>query len=97
MTFPKLAARVRIHNDASGRRTALLAFADLVVGEAFVIKGLRVLRSGDAAPFVVWPAEWKGERWHALAHPASKEGRSVASSVVLAEYARVMEKTNGKN
>ncbi len=59
MTLPKLDVRVRPFEDASGRPTKLLAFAELIIADSFVIKGIRVLRreeAGNDEPFVVFPA-----------------------------------------
>lgn len=87
--LPKMEARVRPYNDDSGRPTKLLAFADLIIADSFVIKNIRVLKKaeGDDAPFVVFPAEkGKGEladRWFDVAHPITAEARSAASALVL--------------
>ena len=95
MTLPKLAARVRPFEDASGRPTRLLAFAELTIADAFVIKGIRVLKReepGEDEPFVVFPAEkGKGaaaDRWFDVAHPVSAEARAAASAIVLEAYRR---------
>lgn len=98
--MPKLAARVRLHNDTSGRPTKLLAFAELTIGEAFVIKGIRIMqRPGDPAddrePFIVFPAQrGKGDaadRWYDVAHPCTVEAREAATKVILEEHAKVQE------
>ncbi|MDE2490052.1 MAG: SpoVG family protein [Elusimicrobia bacterium] len=92
-TLPQLDARVRPFEDASGRPTKLLAFAELTIAGAFVIKGIRVLKReepGEDEPFVVFPAEkGKGasaDRWFDVAHPVTAEARAAASSVVLEAY-----------
>lgn len=89
-TLPSLSVRIRPHTDKGSRPTALLAFAELLIGEAFVIKGIRVLarRDGvDRAPFVVFPAQ-KGDgpaadRWYDIAHPVTAEARTAATTAVL--------------
>lgn len=93
MDMPRLDARVRLYDDASGRATKLLAFAELIIQDAFVIKGIRVLKREDPAddePFVVFPAEkGKGaaaDRWYDIAHPVSVEARSAASSLILDKW-----------
>jgi len=98
MTLPKLEGRVRMFEDTSGRATKLLAFAELVISDAFIIKGIRVLKkdeAGNDAPFVVFPAEkGKGaaaERWFDLAHPVTAEARSAATEVILARYQQACE------
>lgn len=92
MPLPALDARVRLFNDNPERNTQLLAFAELVIADAFVIKGIRVLRHRDEGGkvFVVFPAEkGKGksaDRWYDVAHPTSTEARTAAEKVVLDRY-----------
>lgn len=91
MTLPKLEARVRKYLDQSDRPTKILAFAELMIADAFVIKGIRILKPINDAPFVVFPAE-KGrgataDRWFDVAHPISPEARKAAVEAVLAAFA----------
>lgn len=93
MTLPKLDARVRPFDDRSDRPTRLLAFAELTIADAFVIKGIRVLKRnepGEDAPFVVFPAEkGKGQaadRWFDVAHPVTAEARAAACALVLERW-----------
>ena len=95
--LPKLEARVRPHQDPSDRPTKLMAFAELMIADAFVIKGIRVLKKeepGNDEPFVVFPAErGKGataDRWFDLAHPVTAEARSAAIGQILEKYRQVM-------
>jgi len=97
-TLPKLDGRVRLFEDNSGRATKLLAFAELVVADAFVIKGIRVLKKeepGNDEPFVVFPAEkGKGsaqDRWFDVAHPVTAQARDAARGVILAKYIQACE------
>lgn len=97
--IPTLEAIVRPHKDESGRSTKLLAFAELTIGGAFVIKSIRILAHthelDDSDPFVVFPAEkGKGEtddRWYDIAHPCTAEARAAAVETILAAYARAAE------
>ena len=98
MTLPKLDVRVRPFEDASGRPTKLLAFAELVIADAFVIKGIRVLKrdeEGNDEPFVVFPAEkGKGaaqDRWFDVAHPVTAEARAASIALVLDGYRHARE------
>ncbi|MFI5349655.1 MAG: septation protein SpoVG family protein [Elusimicrobiota bacterium] len=98
MTLPKLDVRVRPFEDASGRPTKLLAFAELVIADAFVIKGIRVLKraeEGNDEPFVVFPAEkGKGaaqDRWFDVAHPVTAEARAASIALVLEGYRHARE------
>ncbi len=90
--LPKLDARVRPYQDPSDRPTKLMAFAELIIADAFVIKGIRVLKKseGEAEPFVVFPAEkGKGataDRWFDLAHPVTAEARTAAIELIMAKY-----------
>ena len=91
--LPKLEARVRPYQDPSDRPTRLMAFAELTIADAFVIKGIRVLKKsepGSDEPFVVFPAEkGKGtlaDRWFDLAHPITAEARSAAIGLILDKY-----------
>lgn len=97
-TLPTLEARVRPHRDASCRPTQLLAFAELTIGGAFVIKGIRVMRyrnEPDEDPFLVFPAErGRGEssdRWYDLAHPCTVEARQAATKLILETYKTATE------
>jgi DNA-binding cell septation regulator SpoVG len=90
MSMPKLEARVRPYQDSSDRPTKLLAFAELVIGGSFVIKGIRVLKKsqpGEDKPFVVFPSEkGKGsaqDKWFDVAHPVTTEAHAAASALVL--------------
>jgi len=94
--LPKLDARVRPYQDMSDKPTKLMAFAELMIADAFVIKGIRILKKvepNDDLPFVVFPAE-KGkeataDRWFDLAHPITAEARTAATTLILAKYAEV--------
>lgn len=95
--LPKLDARVRLYQDPSERPTKLLAFAELMIADAFVIKGIRVLGKVDEVdqPFVVFPAEkGKGataDRWFDLAHPVTAEARTAALTLILDKYHSLKE------
>lgn len=95
--LPKLEARVRLYQDPSDRPTKLVAFAELMIADAFVIKGIRILKKNGEPdgitsdePFVVFPAEkGKGataDRWFDLAHPVTAEARTAAIGLILEKY-----------
>jgi DNA-binding cell septation regulator SpoVG len=93
-TMPKLEARVKPFADKSDRPVALLAFVELTIADAFVIKGIRVMKRrdepADADPFITFPAE-KGrgrseDRWFDVAHPINPEARAAAIDSILLEY-----------
>lgn len=94
--LPKLEARVRPYQDPSDRPTKLMAFAELLIADAFVIKGIRVLKKaepGNDDPFVVFPAEkGKGataDRWFDLAHPVTLEARNAAIGLILEKFRQI--------
>lgn len=92
MTMPKLDAKVKPFTDGSNRPTKLLAFAELTIADAFVIKGIRVLKreEGGDEPFVVFPAEKgkgsAGDRWFDVAHPVTAEARAASTALVLERF-----------
>lgn len=92
-TLPKLDARVRPYQDGSDKTTKLLAFAELLIADSFVIRNIRILKkeeAGNEEPFVVFPAEkGKGaaaDRWFDVAHPTTAEARTAAIAVILERY-----------
>lgn len=97
-TLPKLHARIRLHHDVTDRPTKLLAFAELTIADAFVIKNIRILKRtepGHDDPFVVFPSE-KGQgtptdRWNDLAHPTTAEAREAAINLILDAYRDALE------
>lgn len=99
-SLPSLDARIRQFDDRSGKPTRLLALVDLVIGGAFVIKGIRILIVESASPaepfnpFVVFPAEkGKGvsrDRWYDIAHPITPEAREAAVKHILARYTELV-------
>lgn len=99
MSLPKLAARVHLHQSPPRKPGApravttarLLAYAELTIGDAFVIKGIQILQKPGARPFVVFPAqEVKSApgRWDDLAHPCTPVAREAAVKLILEEYAK---------
>lgn len=93
--LPKITARVRPFNDTSGRPARLLAFVELTIADAFVIKGIRILAKEPGAEFVVFPAEKRkgtddpaGQQWFDIAHPITAEARGAALRLILDEYAK---------
>lgn len=72
-------------NRLSGERTAK-AFCDVAVGEAFLIKGVRVVE-GKNGVFVSMPREQgKDGQWYDTVVPLTKEARRQLGEVVLSAY-----------
>ena len=90
--LPKLEAKVRLYRDAQGR-AELLGFADLVIAEAFVIKGIRIVavkgeEGTPGEPFISFPSR-KGtgqDKYFDVAHPITAEAHQRAKEVVLEAY-----------
>ena len=93
-TLPTLSVRIHLMPaNEGGRITRLLAFAELLIAESYVIKSIRVLarRDGpDRMEFVVFPAELKqrssADVWLDIAHPVTPEARAAAITAVLDAY-----------
>lgn len=100
MTLPKMEVRVKPHHDDNDRPTKLLAFAELTIADAFVIKSIRILKRtepGYDEPFVVFPAEkGKGtpsDRWFDVAHPTTAEAREASINLILSVYRETRRRT----
>jgi DNA-binding cell septation regulator SpoVG len=100
MTNPKLTSKVRLYTGtgAPGGRSRLLAWAELTISDAFVIKDIRVLstpaKAGDGeVTFVAFPSR-KGkeaEQWFDVAHPITPAAHKEASELILSEYRKVAQ------
>ena len=94
VALPKLEARIRLYRAESGA-SQLVAFADLVVAGAFVIRGLRVLMSKPHAEkegglFVAFPSRRgtgeQQDKYFEVAHPITAEARLAVRELVLKLY-----------
>jgi len=93
-SMPTLETKIRLYHEVSGQRE-LLAFADLVIGGAFVIKGLRVLMGKPkddkpGGPFVAFPSR-RGtgasqDKYFEIAHPITAQARQAARDLILQAY-----------
>jgi DNA-binding cell septation regulator SpoVG len=95
-SLPSLSAKIRLMTDTSDKKVKLLGFAELTIADAFVIKGVRVLKNADdEGPFVVFPAErgknGSSDRWFDVAHPVSAEARTAATNVILGAFRNAAE------
>lgn len=95
-TVPSLETKVRLFHDASRPDSNLLGFADLTIGGAFVIRGIRIMMGvpkdgGPGAPFISFPARKgageSGDKWFDIAHPITSEAYQAARESVLRAYA----------
>lgn len=88
---PKLRATVRLYSGEGDGK--LLAFADLTIADAFVIKGIKVMMAQATAekparPFIGFPArKGKGENDYVdIAHPITSEAYHAVRDTVLRAY-----------
>ena len=66
--------------------SAMKAFADIVINDSLLIKGLRIIE-GKNGLFVSMPKDQgKDKRWYDLMRPLNKETKAEISSVVLTAY-----------
>ncbi len=94
MSVPTLSAKVKPHNDVSGRPARVLAFAELTIADAFIIRNIKILSKGPGKDFVVFPAEKiKGREsfeWFDVAHPLTSEARAASVGLILREYRKLL-------
>lgn len=65
----------------------MLAFVDVVINEAIVIRGIRVLRGKDGVPFVSMPQEQgKDNKWYEQVVLRDDGVRKAVHSIVLDHY-----------
>ena len=93
---PKLETTVKLYRDSNGA-SDLLGFADVVIAESFVIKGVRIIMGKPkddrpGGPFLSFPAK-KGngpaaDKWFEVAHPITAEARKAVWDCVLRAYAK---------
>lgn len=101
MATPKLSSKVKLYAgpSASSGRSRLLAWAELVISDAFVIKDIRVLevpsKEGGDQTFVAFPSRKArdAEQWFDVAHPITPEAHRLASDLILSEYRKAARTT----
>jgi DNA-binding cell septation regulator SpoVG len=75
-----------------------MGFADLVIGGAFVIRGLRILRKSDGeGPFVAFPSRRgtgeQQDKYFEVAHPITSEARAAVAEIVLEGFKKATADT----
>lgn len=94
--LPSLMAKVRpYHNQNPQGNSELLGFADLIIGGAFVIKDIRIVKSlaeSGKQPFVSFPSK-KGRgtgmgeaKYFDIAHPITADAYRAACELILRAY-----------
>ncbi len=96
-SLPSLRTTVRLYQgpQSPNQRAELLGFADLVIAEAFVIKGIRILagKAGEDKPagrFIAFPSRKGGgsaqDRYFEVAYPITAQARQAVKEAVLKSY-----------
>jgi DNA-binding cell septation regulator SpoVG len=85
--LPSLEARVKLYRSETGQNQ-LMGFADLIIGGAFVIRGLRILRKTDEeGAFVAFPSRRgtgeQQDKYFEVAHPITAEARAAVAEIVI--------------
>ncbi len=94
-SLPRLEAKVKPYSNAA--HEGLLGFAELVIGDSFVIKDIAIRRSKTGQtpgkPFLSFPArrspgeEYK-QKYFSIAHAVTPEAHKAATEAVLEAYRR---------
>ena len=93
----KLEARVKLCSQPLAYGSAqLMAFAELVIGGAFVIRDIRILRvakDGEQSVFVAFPNRRYGDeddkKYYDVAFPITAQAYQEATGSLLREYERL--------
>ena len=90
---PELSVKRLMRFDGDG---SLKAYCDLAIGEAFLIKGLRVV-SGKNGLFVSMPRQQgKDAKWYDTVVALTREAKQEVGRVVLEAYERHTADGNGR-
>ena len=100
-----LEARVKLCSQPLAYGSAqLMAFAELVIGGAFVIRDIRILRvakDGEDSVFVAFPSRrWNGDgdekKYYDVAFPITSQAYQEATGTLLKEYNRLAASESAK-
>jgi stage V sporulation protein G len=81
---------VRVHLQ---REEALKAFVSITLDDEFVVRGLKVIESGNGR-FVAMPARKRRDgSFQDIAHPINRETRKYLETCVLRAYDEALEET----
>ena len=76
------------------KRGALLGYANVVINDSFIIKGIRILEKGKKGRFLAMPyRKNKNNKYIDLCHPINQETRDLITLAVLDVY-NVLEKAD---
>lgn len=71
------------------QRGALLGYANIVLGNSFIIRGIKILETEKNGRFVAMPSRrLKGEKraYRDLCHPINQETRDIITKAILDAY-----------
>jgi len=91
--------KVQIHVYRPKTKSNVKAFADIIMDDAFIVRGLVVVTDANGTHYVNMPNRLKknGDR-RDIAHPITEKCRQLVEKTVLDEYEKVlngMEKSDG--
>ncbi len=79
--------RISLRDDAK-----LKAFASITLGDAFVIRGLKIIE-GKSGTFVAMPSrKRKDGEYQDIAHPINNETRDQMEAIILDKYREELER-----
>jgi len=70
------------------------ATANLTIGGAFAVHGVKVIRSKDKGDFVSMPSYKKGEEYKDIFHAVTKEAREQINAAVMKAYEQKLAEQN---
>lgn len=76
------------------KKGALLAYANVVVDNCFVIKGIKLLQTEEKGRFIAMPSKKlnrKKARFIDICHPINQETRAVLEDAIFEEYDEIVE------
>ena len=78
--------RIRLINNAGN----LKASASITIDDAFVVRDIKVIDTGDGGKFIAMPSRkivsGDSERYTDIAHPIKQETREAIQDIVLEKY-----------
>jgi len=86
--------RVQIHINKGPGSEKLKAFADIIIDDEFIIKGLAIREDKEGYAFVTMPYRMREDVRLDIAHPINENCRQYIEKEILDEYEEVLNKLN---
>ena len=80
--------RVQVH--VMDQPNKIKAFADIIIDDEFIVRGLAIREDHEGFAFVTMPYKIKNETRFDIAHPINEPCRKYIEGKVLDEYERVL-------